>query len=483
MPITAVDLLISTKESNMKKILPIIMLAVLLFSLAAVVSAERTVVYATKIDKAPNMEPDTPFIDESWGEPAIVINSSSPNTELYKFWYKENPHLGDDLWSSNGAIASQIEPEDNDVYLYYLWDSKYLYFGMKTLDSDPSGFVNAYMGDGFQMWLSTYGILNGQEYAQSSFQEGNDLDVIFYANNMNCDYYVTLDTSDWDSHSGAAAETCDSEVWVDEDGYLYAFVKIPLQKIGLNPKADNHGVELATALLRISSRDVADRGYAGWLAWGRYFYETKVDGFNTVVLVDPAQGIPGTTAPETDAPETEAPETEAPETEAPETEAPETEAPETQAPETEAPETEAPETEAPETDAPETQAPETEAPETDAPETDAPETDAPETDAPETDAPETDAPETEAPETDAPETDAPETEAPETEAPETEAPETEAPETDAPVAPETDAPATDAPAATPAEPAKNNTGLIIGIVAAVVVVGAIVGIVLGKKKK
>ena len=121
--------------------------------------------------------------------------------------------------------------------------------------------------------------------------------------------------------------------------------------------------------------------------------------------------------------------------------------------------------------------------ETEAPETDAPETDAPETEAPETDAPETDAPETDAPETDAPETDAPETDAPETDAPETDAPETDAPETDAPVAPETNAPETQAPTA-PAEPAKKgNTGLIIGIIAAVVVVGAVVGIVLGKKKK
>ena len=56
-----------------------------------------------------------------------------------------------------------------------------------------------------------------------------------------------------------------------------------------------------------------------------------------------------------------------------------------------------------------------------------------------------------------------------TEAPATEAPATEAPATEAPKAEE------------PVE--KNNTGLIIGIVAAVVVVGAVVGIVLGKKKK
>ena len=466
----------------MKKLFAFLMTAVLLISLAVIVSAaEGTVVYARKIDTPPNMEPDSPFIDESWGEPAIVINSSSPNTELYKFWYLGNPHIGDDLWSSNGTEASKLEPEDNDVYLYYLWDKDYLYFGMKTLDSEPSGFVMPYMGDGFQFWISSFEMLNGQNYAQSSFQEGNDLDVIYYSYDDFCDYSVTLDNSDWDSHAALAAEDCAYEVWVDDDGYLYGFVRIPLTKLGFTKKMDPTGAELATALLRISSRDMVDRGYSGWLAWGKYFYETKADGFNTVVLMDPAQGIPETDAPETDAPETDAPETDAPETDAPETDAPETEAPETDAPETDAPETDAPETDAPETDAPETDAPETDAPETDAPETDAPETDAPETDAPETDAPETDAPETDAPETDAPETDAPETDAPETDAPETDAPETDAPETDAP---ETDAPATDAPVATPAEPEKKgNTGLIIGIVAAVVVVGAVVGIVLGKKKK
>ena len=62
---------------------------------------------------------------------------------------------------------------------------------------------------------------------------------------------------------------------------------------------------------------------------------------------------------------------------------------------------------------------------------------------------------------------------------ETEAPATEAPATEAPA---TEAPATEAPKAE--EPAaKSNTGLIIAIVAVVVVVGAVLGIVLGKKKK
>ncbi len=426
----------------MKKIITLILVAAFMLSFAVIANAATgTVVYATKVDEAPNTEEDSAFIDESWGEPAIVINSSSANTQLYQWWQEANELKDLSDWQAKKTELSMVTPEDNDVELYFLWDNKYFYFGLKTADSEPSGGEQYWMGDGVQFWLSPFEILGTQKYAQFACSpgKGGDLNALWDANKTMFDYTATLDSSDWDSNGGLASLACDFDSFVADDGNLYVFVKIPLQNIGLNPKSNLHGTELATAVMRVSSRSALDQGYAGWLAWGRYFYQTTVDEMNTVILVDPAQGDVSVDV------ETQAPETEAPETEAPETEAPETEAPETEAPETEAPETEAPETEAPETDAPETEAPETEAPETDAPETDAPETDAPETDAPETDAPETDAPETEAPETDAPET--------------------------------------DAPAATPAEPAKNNTGLIVGIVAAVVVVGAIVGIVLGKKKK
>ena len=466
----------------MKKIITLIMVAVLMLSFAVVANAAvGTVVYATKTSEAPNMEEDTPFIDESWGDPAIVLNANSENVEFFKQYTEDNEFIRDSYWEANKTSLVLIEPDGGDVELYYLWDNKYIYFGMKTPDTTPSGHVEAYKGDGFQFWLSPLAAIP-QNYVQSKIHEENPLDAFYNTNQTLYDFFASLDSSDWDSISGGAAASCDFEVYIHDDGYMYAYVKIPLVNIGLNPKGELHGTELATALLRVSSISVDDRGYAGYLTWGKYFYETKLNTLNTIVLVDPAKGTPDvgvdTTPVETTAPETDAPETDAPETDAPETDAPETDAPETDAPETDAPETDAPETDAPETDAPETDAPETDAPETDAPETDAPETDAPETDAPV--APETDAPETDAPV--APETDAPETDAPV-------APETDAPETDAPVAPETDAPATDAPAtdapvATPVEPAKKgNTGLIIGIVAAVVVVGAVVGIVLGKKKK
>ena len=449
----------------MKKILTLIVAAVLMISFAVVANAAvGTVVNATKVDEAPNMEEYTAFIDESWGEPAIVITEDSPNSALYKFYQDANPNVMSAYWRENRDRLMLIEPEGGYMELYFLWDSKYLYVGVKTPDENPCGAsTQVWHGDGVQFWLQPLEAIltSGKAYEGVFDAEKNsngEQDPWYWGMLSQAGFMWTLDNTDYEYHAGYAAESCEYRITI-EDGFMHAAIQIPLVNIGLNPKTDNHGTELGIALYRISSISYDDRGQAGMFCWGKYLnYVPGLESFNTIVLVDPAQGDVSVDV-ETEAPETDAPETEAPETDAPETEAPETEAPETEAPETEAPETEAPETEAPETDAPETDAPETDAPETDAPETDAPETDAPETDAPETDAPETDAPETEAPETDAPETDAPATDAP-----------------------ETDAPATDAPAATPAEPAKNNTGLIIGIVAAVVVVGAIVGIVLGKKK-
>ena len=84
-------------------------------------------------------------------------------------------------------------------------------------------------------------------------------------------------------------------------------------------------------------------------------------------------------------------------------------------------------------------------------------------------------------------TEVPATEVPATEVPATEIPATEVPATEAPA---TDTPATDAPAATDKvdDQTKDNkgpsTGLIIGIVAAVVLVAAVIcGILIAKKKK
>ena len=428
----------------MKKLITMITLLALVIGLAVAANAAvGTVVYGYKTDKAPNLDE----IDDSWGEPAVYVSVDSPNAQRYKFWDEYEDTAGYEHGGTGPNGRTTIQPEPSDFWLYALYDSKNIYIGVKSPDVEPCGSETIHRGDGIHMWFEPMDVIidptasNGDPDAD---EEKREMLSSMYS------YYLNLAFNDYDVDTLFASKQSYTQITWTEDGYLHCIVAIPLANYGL--KGQNlHGMEFGITVRRVSSKSPYDEGYAGWLQWGVGMknYTPLPTSMNTLVLVDPAQGEVNVEI-------------------------------ETIPVETDAPETDAPETQAPETEAPETEAPETDAPETDAPETDAPETDAPETDAPETDAPETEAPETEAPETDAPETDAPETDAPETEAPETDAPETDAPETDAP---ETDAPATDAPAATPAEPAKNNTGLIVGIVAAVVVVGAIVGVVVGKKKK
>ena len=127
----------------------------------------------------------------------------------------------------------------------------------------------------------------------------------------------------------------------------------------------------------------------------------------------------------------------------------------------------------------------TEPAETDPAATDPAETDPAETDPAETDPAETDPAETDPAETDPAETDPVETDPVETDTVETDPVETDPAETDPK---ETEPEATNKPTEAPSdnkdakEEPKNNAGLIIGIVAAVVVIGAVVFIVIKKKK-
>ena len=97
-------------------------------------AAVGTVVYATKVEKAPNLE----AIDDSWGDPSIVVNSKSPNTELYNYWTTENKYVKN-VWDMYISGGYNFAPEDYDVELYYHWDNKYLYFGLKTEDHAITG--------------------------------------------------------------------------------------------------------------------------------------------------------------------------------------------------------------------------------------------------------------------------------------------------------------------------------------------------------
>ena len=79
----------------MKKLLTLIMVAVLMISFAVVANAAfGTVVEAQKVAKAPNLEE----IDESWGDPVVTgITSATPNTWLWKYWneWADTPRKSD----------------------------------------------------------------------------------------------------------------------------------------------------------------------------------------------------------------------------------------------------------------------------------------------------------------------------------------------------------------------------------------------------
>ena len=237
----------------MKKIIALIAIITLMASLAVAVNAAvGTVVYATKVDKAPNMEEDSAFIDESWGEPAIIVNSSTHNTDLVRFWREDNANMDRALWEANKVYLSELQPEDNDVELYYLWDDKYFYLGMKTRDVNPSGSDYYWNGDGLMFYLFPLGGIS----LDATLEEMN----VFYNSNVSIyNFFATLDSNDWDHVSANAASNCASEVFVADDGYLYGYVRIPLINIGLNPRTNLHGMEMAHLFQRVYLSGLCNR--------------------------------------------------------------------------------------------------------------------------------------------------------------------------------------------------------------------------------
>ncbi|MBQ7599731.1 MAG: hypothetical protein IJU57_03550, partial [Clostridia bacterium] len=279
----------------MKKVIAILICAVVLAALAVVASATvGTVVYATRTEKAPNLEE----IDDSWGDPAIIINKNSPNTQLYDYVNGSNLRLineetGDYESTYKDYKDKGIKAEDHDVELYYRWDDKFLYFGMKTLDDVYCGWTNPWEGDGVQMWLmpmdflSTYG-----DFVQGPRESISNPNYKPYANSY--DFSWTLDTDDYTCGHGTTnlypngAADCECHINTDINGELHCTIAIPLPGLGLNPKkGDITGAELATAVLRVSSTQVfGNHAYAGWLSWGRYFSDGTCTSFNTIVFAN-----------------------------------------------------------------------------------------------------------------------------------------------------------------------------------------------------
>ena len=296
----------------MKKIsLIVLVMAVMMLLTLAVSAAVGTVVTATKTNTAPNLEE----IDDSWGEPAIVINSKSPNTELFHYYNRDKYYTGKDRLESyfkqlsDGSIQP-IVPEDYDVELYYLWDDKNLYFGLKTEDHAYCGWHYCWAGDGVQMWIQPMETAIEEGSISSGVNPHDEIDpraamYDFTWSLDNDDYSTTV----WTPYFKNAAQQCECHINTDKNGELHCIISIPWALFGLRGKTTN-GVELATALLRISSTCVFENDpYAGWLSWGKYFTDSTCETLNTIVLSDGSAPVDtqDTTPPDTEDTKVETP--------------------------------------------------------------------------------------------------------------------------------------------------------------------------------
>jgi hypothetical protein len=166
------------------------------------------------------------------------------------------------------------------------------------------------------MWIqpldAVQGATEGRQKKTYNLTAGEPEGGLYYnLNSATCDFYWTLDMDDYSvttqsRSSFNAASECDVHINTDTEGVLQCTIAIPLTNIGLNPKKmDLNGVELATAVLRISSVGTFEsHAYAGWLVWGKYFDDTKVETLNTIVLTsEGASAQPQDTTPEDSQPQ------------------------------------------------------------------------------------------------------------------------------------------------------------------------------------
>ena len=136
----------------MKRLITLILVAVLMISFAVVANAAvGTVVKAYKVDKAPNLE----FIDESWGEPVITVTPDTANSELFKYWNEFNDTAMYEHEGTGPNGRQTIQPEDHPFELYVCWNDKYLYIGILSADYEISGSVEGWRGDGVMAWIQS----------------------------------------------------------------------------------------------------------------------------------------------------------------------------------------------------------------------------------------------------------------------------------------------------------------------------------------
>jgi hypothetical protein len=300
----------------MKRLVTLILAVLLLAVLAVAASAAvGTVVYAKKVNAAPNMEK----IDASWGEPVIHVDKNSPNTRLFDYWslHPEKPEK-----------QSDIHCEDVYFDLYLVWTDKYLYIGMVSEDPDITGAAPIDCGDGMEFWLQGLAGMEASGMATKGLYrlgEGRDdpnqysENALYRSQSVNI-YMATLGFDDWtvsegklEGYSGFGSDECEKNMY-QEDNIIHCMMEIPLANMGVTAK-NALNAELGIAFLRMSLNAKGAEDPAtprtGWLEWGKYYMNGKNPNAtcNTIILTDgsvPAE-TEDTTPPATEDTEVETP--------------------------------------------------------------------------------------------------------------------------------------------------------------------------------
>ena len=265
----------------MKKLAVLFICVVMLLTLATVASAAfGTVVEAKQAKTQPNLK----YIDETWGEPvATGITSETANTYLWHYWseWADTAMYSHGGTGPNGRTTFYVE--DGPMDLYLLWDSNYLYFGLRVTDGDILGSATKYRGDGVHLWFEPAEDVEDPK-------EGVNVDQQPYDDRL---FIWTLAVDDWNTDRITVAETLDpapiintDPAEVGEDGFD-AIIAIPWKLVVKEQRDRNRlikdGGEFAIAFMRISATSQTcldpsgnvknDQGYAGGLCWGKFLAE------------------------------------------------------------------------------------------------------------------------------------------------------------------------------------------------------------------
>ncbi len=217
------------------------------FSFAAAEGADSFVFSAENVISAPDMS--VAITEEAWGKATVSIDKNTYNTGLTKY---------------NG------DPEDVSADMYFRWDSENLYIGVKTPDSDVTGWSQNYVGDGLQFKLQA---------GDAITSEAADICLTWGKNGFD----ATVGGESFKVRgSGDNIEALNQNTRfniVNEDGSLSIMLAIRHTDMGYTADEIKAGATYAMSMLRISGRGgenaSEEQAYSGWLDWGRYWDESS----------------------------------------------------------------------------------------------------------------------------------------------------------------------------------------------------------------